>query len=135
MAIRIETIDAYSVQKRAYYSSGTLANEGDNTMLKVTIGKDMITIGERFAVAFQRTLRIPDDGRAYPLPPGLGRFPILKVEDYLGAARHPSGANAWRRLHSDVPARGLVARLPRRPLEAERGQNRRRRRQRGLRRA
>jgi hypothetical protein len=48
-------------------------------MLKVTIDKDMITIGERFAVAFQRTLRIPDDGHGYPLPPGLGRFPIFKV--------------------------------------------------------
>jgi hypothetical protein len=53
-------------------------------MLNVTIDKEMITIGERFAVTFQRTLRIPDDGRAYPLPPGLGRFPVLKVEDYLG---------------------------------------------------
>ena len=52
-------------------------------MLNVTIDKEMITIGERFAVTFQRTLRIPDDGSAYPLPPGLGRFPILKVEDYL----------------------------------------------------
>ncbi|MEF8698357.1 MAG: hypothetical protein V5B32_04165 [Candidatus Accumulibacter sp. UW26] len=55
-------------------------------MLKVTIGKDMITIGERFAVAFQRTLRIPDDGHGYPLPPGLGRFPIFKVDDYLAQA-------------------------------------------------
>jgi hypothetical protein len=27
-------------------------------------------------------LRIPDDGRIYPLPPGLGRFPILRVADY-----------------------------------------------------
>ncbi len=52
-------------------------------MLNVTIDKEMISIGERFAVTFQRTLRIPDDGRAYPLPPGLGRFPVLKVEDYL----------------------------------------------------
>ena len=52
-------------------------------MLTVTIDKEMISIGERFAVTFQRTLRIPDDGRAYPLPPGLGRFPVLKVEDYL----------------------------------------------------
>lgn len=31
---------------------------------------------------FQRTLRIPDDGRAYPLPPGLGRFPLRHVDDY-----------------------------------------------------
>lgn len=52
-------------------------------MLKMTIDKDMITIGERFSVSFQRTLRIPDDGNIYPLPPGLGRFPVLQVKDYL----------------------------------------------------
>jgi hypothetical protein len=33
-------------------------------------------------VEFQRTLRIPDDGRDYPLPPGLGRFPIRHVDDF-----------------------------------------------------
>jgi hypothetical protein len=33
-------------------------------------------------INFQRTLRIPDDGRTYPLPPGLGRFPIVHVDDY-----------------------------------------------------
>jgi hypothetical protein len=27
-------------------------------------------------IQFQRTLRIPDDDREYPLPPGLGRFPM-----------------------------------------------------------
>ena len=36
---------------------------------------------------FQRTLRIPDDGRDYPLPPGLGSFPLRHVDDY--AARLP----------------------------------------------
>lgn len=30
----------------------------------------------------QRTLRIPDDGKSYPLPPGLGCFPTLHVDDY-----------------------------------------------------
>ncbi|HUL10963.1 MAG TPA: hypothetical protein VLU73_02185 [Methylococcaceae bacterium] len=60
-------------------------------MLDVVINQDAIRIGPRFAVTFQRTLRIPDDGRAYPLPPGLGRFPVLKVEDYLD--RVPP---AWR---------------------------------------
>ena len=34
------------------------------------------------SVDFQRTLRIPDDGRDYPLPPGLGSFPIRHVDDY-----------------------------------------------------
>jgi hypothetical protein len=33
-------------------------------------------------VHFQRTLRIPDDDREYPLPAGLGRFPVSHVEDY-----------------------------------------------------
>jgi hypothetical protein len=51
-------------------------------MLAVLITADAVRIGERFAVTFQRTLRIPDDGRDYPLPPGLGRLPVLNVADY-----------------------------------------------------
>ena len=33
-------------------------------------------------IEFQRTLRLPDDNREYPLPPGLGRFPLSHVDDY-----------------------------------------------------
>ena len=33
-------------------------------------------------VQFQRTLRIPDDGGQYPLPPGLGAFPLRHVDDF-----------------------------------------------------
>ena len=33
-------------------------------------------------MAFQRTLRIPDDGKDYPLPPGLGNFPLRHLDDY-----------------------------------------------------
>jgi hypothetical protein len=40
------------------------------------------------SINFQRTLRIPDDGKTYPLPPGLGRFPLQHVDDH--AARVPS---------------------------------------------
>lgn len=35
-----------------------------------------------FSLSFQRTLRIPDDNREYPLPPGLGSFPLAHVDDY-----------------------------------------------------
>jgi len=35
-------------------------------------------------IDFQRTLRIPDDGDDYPLPPGLGRFPLKHVDDFAG---------------------------------------------------
>lgn len=38
----------------------------------------------RAAISFQRTLRIPDDGKDYPLPPGLGRFPVRHVDDSPG---------------------------------------------------
>jgi hypothetical protein len=33
-------------------------------------------------ISFQRTLRIPDDGENYPLPPGFGEFPIHHVDDH-----------------------------------------------------
>jgi hypothetical protein len=36
----------------------------------------------RLSIDFQRTLRIPDDERTYPLPPGLGRFPVRHVDDF-----------------------------------------------------
>ena len=36
----------------------------------------------RLRISFQRTLRIPDDGRAYPLPPSIGAFPIRHVDDF-----------------------------------------------------
>jgi hypothetical protein len=35
-------------------------------------------------VQFQRTLRIPDDGKIYPLPAGLGCFPLRHIDDFNG---------------------------------------------------
>ena len=43
-------------------------------------------------IAFQRTLRIPADGREYDLPAGLGRFPLRNVDEHSG--RIPK---AWRK--------------------------------------
>jgi hypothetical protein len=48
--------------------------------MQVLLHNHVIAIGEHFRISFQRTLRIPDDGRTYPLPPGLGTFPILAAE-------------------------------------------------------
>ena len=36
----------------------------------------------RLTVSFKRTLRIPDDGKDSPLPPGLGSFPLRHGDDY-----------------------------------------------------
>lgn len=46
----------------------------------------------KLTVTFHRTLRIPDDGRDYPLPPSLGAFPLRHVDDF--GERVPA---AWRR--------------------------------------
>ena len=58
--------------------------------LEPRVDHDVLHIGP-VAITFQRTLRIPDDGNDYPLPPGLGPFPIRRVADY--AARVP---DSWR---------------------------------------
>lgn len=36
----------------------------------------------RLVIDFQRTLRIPDDDKEYPLPAGLGKFPLRHVDDF-----------------------------------------------------
>lgn len=36
----------------------------------------------RLSISFTRTLRVPDDGREYPLPPGFGHFPLRHLDDY-----------------------------------------------------
>ena len=33
-------------------------------------------------INFQRTLRLPDDGKEHHLPPGFGSFPLRHIEDY-----------------------------------------------------
>ena len=66
-------------------------------MLDVSVHDDRIHIGERFSVSFQRTLRIPDDG-IYPLPPGLGAFPIHSVADYLDGV-----PQTWRQNSYFIP--------------------------------
>jgi hypothetical protein len=53
-------------------------------MLEVTVEGNAVRIGTHFTVNFQRTLRLPDDGGSYPLPPSLGQFPVKQVADYAG---------------------------------------------------
>lgn len=58
--------------------------------MTVQIHNGSVLLLRDLEVTFQRTLRIPDDGRTYPLPPGLGAFPLRRVHDY--ATRVPP---AW----------------------------------------
>lgn len=52
-----------------------------NGTIKVELNNDALNFDDHI-ITLQRTLRIPDDGKEYPLPPSLGRFPIYKVSDY-----------------------------------------------------
>ena len=52
-----------------------------NGPLKWEVNNDTLFIDD-FTISFQRTLRIPVDGKQYPLPPGLGKLPLYRVEDY-----------------------------------------------------
>jgi hypothetical protein len=56
------------------------------------------------SVSFQRTLRMPENGQHYPMPLGLGRFPVYPVDDFAGVPE------AWR-------LRGGIM-LPLHPTEA-----------------
>lgn len=72
-------------------------------------------------IEFQRTLRIPDDNREYPLPPGLGRFALNHVDDYAdkvpavwrdhgGVFLPMNQAEAmWLNFHGDYPMAVKVA--------------------------
>jgi hypothetical protein len=49
------------------------------------IGTNYIELDASLRVGIQRTLRIPDDGGTYPLPPALGRLPVRPVPRDLGS--------------------------------------------------
>ena len=49
---------------------------------------DRVWLGDRLAVSFHRTLRVADDGRVFPLPAGLGRFPLVEVGGALVVPIH-----------------------------------------------
>jgi len=53
-----------------------------STKSKIRVKHDSVIFDDGLRVSFQRTLRIPDDGKKYPLPPGLGNFPLRRVDDY-----------------------------------------------------
>ncbi len=67
-------------------------SSGMNGRVEIVNGSQLLlrdADGAGVTITFQRTLRIPDDGRTYPLPPGLGAFPLRLVRDY--ASRVPAG--------------------------------------------
>jgi hypothetical protein len=63
---------------------------------RVDIRNDRLVVSDRLRISFQRTLRVPDDGQAYPLPPGLGVFPIVSTRAHEGRVPHEwQGTNSF----------------------------------------
>jgi len=54
---------------------------------------DRVRLDPAFRISLQRTLRVPDDGRTYPLPPGLGRLPLRAAAPYSGVPQEWRNAN------------------------------------------
>lgn len=50
--------------------------------LAVKVENNSLKFGSA-SISFQRTLRIPDDGKTYPLPPSFGYFPVHKIDDFM----------------------------------------------------
>ncbi|KAF7929812.1 uncharacterized protein EAE97_009409 [Botrytis byssoidea] len=38
--------------------------------------------GDKMEISFHRTVRIPDDGKNYELPPNLEKFPLFSIDDH-----------------------------------------------------
>lgn len=51
----------------------------------MVVEDDAVRIGDRFAVSFQRTLRVPERRGSWPLPPSLGRFPVRLAREVTDA--------------------------------------------------
>lgn len=69
-------------------------------MWPVAIHSDRVQLGagssgSAFDLSFQRTLRLPEDGQVYPLPPTLGAFPVRPALAYADCLPPP-----WRKPHS-----------------------------------
>jgi hypothetical protein len=71
-------------QRDSVPSVRAVCDEQENDMSNdpaVAVAHDSLVLGT-LRVTFQRTLRVPESG-LHDLLPGLGAFPIRRVEDYL----------------------------------------------------
>lgn len=65
----------------------TATGDKGNDMIELTSDRLHFSFPEvhpdaQLDIGFQRTLRIPDDDKTYPLPPGFGFFPLRHVDDH-----------------------------------------------------
>ena len=75
---RLTDGDDYGILKNLEATAFNLTAADVEKALRARVHLPEPTVG----ISFQRTLRIPDDGTEYPLPAGLGNFPLRSVDDF-----------------------------------------------------
>jgi hypothetical protein len=68
-------------------------------MSGIRLQGDRLKVGAGLCVRLERTLRIPNDGRAYPLPPSFGAFPVYRTRDYRRTQASAKRAEFFVPLH------------------------------------
>lgn len=68
-----------SFSDKVYHGEGIACDVGTDQANTNCISLDM---NGKLEISFQRTIRVPDDGKTHNLPPGLGQFPIFNVATF-----------------------------------------------------
>eukprot|EP01084_Bolivina_argentea_P077346 140278_1 len=79
-------------EKKTAQIEGNIRYDG-NLSVSLKNKNKILHIGDA-RIEFQRTLRIPDDNKTYPLPPSLGAFEIAKVQDHMNSDGLP---DKWKK--------------------------------------
>ncbi len=114
---RLTDGDDYDTPKNLEATAFNLTAADVEKALRATVHLPEPTV----CISFQRTLRIPDDGTEYPLPAGLGKFPLRSVDDFAdtlpaewvkrGGVLMPmyQSEALWIRFSSDYPCAIKIA--------------------------
>lgn len=62
---------------------------------KIIIGNDYIEINNDLEIYFNKTIKVPNDGKIYNLPPSMGRFKLEKNNDYTTALKMRENEATW----------------------------------------
>jgi hypothetical protein len=71
------------IKEQVSYWGGNMIELKNNSLIFTF--PEITLPGAKLTISFKRTLRVPDDGTRYPLPSGLGKFPLEDVDDYRQA--------------------------------------------------
>jgi hypothetical protein len=79
----METISDYSTKVSLGRSQASKHQpDGTGTYLKVEYRNATRSFCKNLEISLRRTIRVPDNGKPYELPPDMGGFPLYSVNKY-----------------------------------------------------